>query len=132
MKLTIDLDSFTRAYIVAALWSSMDESRPDGGDPLDYKYNIEDLAPETLERIERDCAKFQAENAEALIAQPRYTGCPAIEYAGHDFWLTRNGHGCGFWDGGWPEPQATQLTEAARKFGECDLYVGDDGRLYLQ
>ncbi len=50
--------------------------------------------------------------------------------AGHDFWLTRCGHGAGFWDGDWPEPAASVLTEASKEFGNVDLYVGDDGQIY--
>lgn len=46
------------------------------------------------------------------------------------FWLTRCGHGCGFWDGDWSEPAATILTDAAHAFGNVDLYVGDDGKIY--
>lgn len=33
-------------------------------------------------------------------------------------------------DGDWSEPHATRLTEAAHAFGEVNLYVGDDGRIY--
>lgn len=51
--------------------------------------------------------------------------------AGHDFWLTRNGHGAGFWDGDWPEPHASILTEASKTFGETDLYIGDDGKVHV-
>ncbi len=51
--------------------------------------------------------------------------------AGHDFWLTRNGHGCGFWDGDWPEPQASLLTQASKAFGGVDPYVSDDGEVCL-
>ena len=40
------------------------------------------------------------------------------DLAGHDFWLTRNGHGAGFWDGDYPESEETILTDAARTFGE--------------
>ncbi|QNP78372.1 hypothetical protein [Agrobacterium tumefaciens] len=50
--------------------------------------------------------------------------------AGHDFWLTRCGHGAGFWDGDWPEPAASVLTTASEEFGNVDLYVGDDGQIY--
>jgi hypothetical protein len=50
--------------------------------------------------------------------------------AGHDFALTRNGHGAGFWDGDWPEPAATELTKLSKEYGEVDLYVGDDGLLW--
>jgi hypothetical protein len=54
----------------------------------------------------------------------------AAEMGGHDFLLTRNGHGCGFWDGDWPEEAGERLTAAAEKCGEFNLYVGDDGLLY--
>jgi hypothetical protein len=50
--------------------------------------------------------------------------------AGHAFWLTRNGHGAGFWDGDWPEPHASALDEASKAFGSFDLYVGDDGMIH--
>ena len=39
-------------------------------------------------------------------------------------------HGAGFWDGDWPEPEATKLTDAAEKAGEIHVYVGDDDALY--
>lgn len=47
----------------------------------------------------------------------------ARERAGHDLWLTRNGHGVGFWDGDWPEPLAEILTDSAHRLGPVDLYV---------
>ena len=119
------MDRFTAAYITAALWSSTD----DNGNPLDGL--DAELAPETLARMEAVCAKFQAENGELFTVENcSYTGCSVEEYAGHDFWLTRNGHGVGFWDGYWIDPAATRLTDAAHAFGEIDLYVGDDGLIY--
>lgn len=104
--------------------------------PMDENYSISDIAPEAMEKIIVDCAKFQSENAELLIdAIAAGVKCgpdfDETERAGHDFWLTRNGHGCGFWDGDWQEPFGDKLTEAAKSFGECSLYVGDDGKLYL-
>lgn len=122
MKTLEQLDSFTRAYIECALWSSTDNSNEQGGEPLDKNYNADDLAPATLARIMADCEKFQVENATAI-------GTDA-ERAGHDFWLTRNGHGAGFWDGDWPD-SGDELTAISKNFGECNLYVGDDGKLYL-
>ncbi len=125
------LDSFTKQYIATALWSSTD----DADEPLDRNYSESDLAPTALEQIIADCAKFQAENEHLFTDENNLHRGPdcddATERAGHDFWLTRNGHGVGFWDGGWEEPAATQLTNAAHAFGECDLYVGDDGKLYI-
>ena len=90
--------------------------------PLDTNYNASDLAPETLERMKADCAAFRAQNWESISGN--------LSSAGHDFWLTRCGHGCGFWDGDWPENVGEELTEACRLWGDVDLYIGDDGRIY--
>src|SRR4051812_48453246 len=101
----MELDAFTRAYIECALWSSTDNSTPQGGHPLEDNYGVDDIAPETLARIVEDCAAFQRDNAallEKAYAKLSYGGCgyTGEEYAGHDFWLTRNHHGAGFWDRG--------------------------------
>lgn len=106
------MDQFTKAYIEAALWSSMDD---DG-----YSFECRDIAPDCMAKMVADCQKFQAENdlSEGTDKQ-----------AGHDFWLTRNGHGAGFWDGDWPET-GDKLTEASKAYGEVYLYVGEDGRIY--
>ena len=123
------LDEFTRSYIEAALWSSCD----DNDKPLDATYSVEDIAPETLAKMVADCQAFQSAHGELFTEDncTHYSGEYSItEYAGHDFWLTRNGHGCGFWDGDWTEPAATTLTDAAHACGEVDLYVGDDGLIY--
>ncbi len=125
--MTTTLSAFARAYIECALWSSTD-----GDDtPLDDNYSIDDLAPETLAKMQADCEQFEKENAELLTYENCLRGGYSTEdNAGHDFWLTRNGHGAGFWDGDWKEPAATQLTDSAHAYGECNLYVGDDGLIY--
>jgi hypothetical protein len=112
------METFLQSYIGTALWSSLD----DDDEPFDNNYSIEDLAPETIAKMKADCDKFCAENA-ADIADNE-------ALAGHDFWLTRNRHGAGFWDGDWPEA-GERLTAASYKFGEVNLYVGDDGLIYL-
>lgn len=104
---------------------------------LDNFFDLSDFAPDTLAKCAADCAKFQADNA-ATIQAAIDTGevkCgpdfDETERAGHDFWLTRCGHGCGFWDGDWPKPYSDKLTAAAKAFGNVDLYVGDDGAIHL-
>lgn len=105
-------------------------------EPMDSNYKPDDLAPTTLAAMRADCAQFQAEQGDTLaaaIATGEVRAGPdfgPIGRAGHDFWLTRCGHGCGFWDGDWPEPMAETLSEAARTFGNVDLYVGDDGKIH--
>jgi hypothetical protein len=118
------IDAFTRAYIECALWSSTDNSDDSGGEPLDRNYSIDDIAPATLATMVRDCAAFQAEHADNLAE------CDGSdEYNGHDLWLTRNGHGAGFWDRGYG-PVGDRLTAACKACGSVDLYVGDDGLIH--
>lgn len=116
------MDKFTTAYIEAALWSSTDNSDESGGRPLDFNYGVEDIAPETIASILDDCKAFQEAHANDIGDN--------LEQAGHDFWLTRNHHGAGFWDGDWPDDVGERLTEASHAFGNVDLYVGDDGLIY--
>ncbi len=128
------LDDFTRAYIEAALWSTNDESDPSGGVPLDDNYSHADIDTATLHKIIADCAKFQQDNADDLaIAYERYSLNPSDwsreAQAGHDFWLTRNGHGAGFWDRGIGDV-GERLTAASKLFGEVNLYVGDDKKIH--
>lgn len=120
-----DMDEFTYAYFEAALWSTNDWSDESGGEPLDANYGIGDFAPEARKQMIADAKDFQKRFGKLIESGGGDWG-----RAGHDFWLTRNGHGAGFWDGDWPEPQATELTNASKEYGECDLEVGDDGLIY--
>src|SRR5688500_762108 len=109
-----DLDEFTRAYIETALWSSTDESDPEtGGDPMDQNYDLDDIAPETLARMVEDCRKFREAYGHLFTDEHCLKYGPDFGIdgrAGHDFWLTRNGHGAGFWDGDWSEEADAILT----------------------
>ena len=114
-------------YIECALWSSTD----DACNPLDKNYGPDDIAPETRARMERDWYLFCL-RADGLIVDANLMRgqCSAETQAAHDFWLTRNGHGAGFWDGDWEKSAGEKLTALAKKFGGMDLYVGDDGKIH--
>lgn len=127
------LDPFTVAYLECALWSSHDESDPSGGEPLDKNYTLDDFAPEALGRAIADCRVFQEANADDIYNADYAPGSGEwsnAERAGHDFWLTRNGHGAGFWDRGLREI-GERLDKAATAAGPCDAYLGDDRRIYF-
>ncbi len=137
-----DLDTFTQGYIEAAFFTSTGPDNPEmrireyiGRYRSDDVYRdaaFSDLAPETLATMIADCAKFCEGSAWLrAVNAAKYYDFPGEEQAGRDFWLTRNGHGCGFWNGDWPEPHGEALTDAAKAFPERDLYVGDDGKVYL-
>jgi hypothetical protein len=119
------MDKFTQAYITAMLWAECDD---DG--PLDYNYSVEDIDPLSLELIIDDCQRFQAENQVDINTYPdrEYTG---DELAGHDFWLTRNGHGTGFWDRDYlTEEVRNRLTKSATKFRPLNPYA-HNGKVHL-
>ena len=100
------MQEFINAYFEAALWAEGLEG--------------ETFSQETEKTMVKDCKQFFA-IAEPMIAG-RYT------QAGHDFWLTRNGHGAGFWETpDWPEAEGKALTALCDMFGTFDLYLGDDG-----
>jgi hypothetical protein len=119
----VDLDSFATAYVTAALWSSTD----DDGEPLDRDHDTYDIASPTLQKMAHDCAEFQQAHADLLDAA--YETGYDDDHAGHDFWLTRNRHGAGFWDRGLGRV-GKALTDAAHRYGEFDLYIGDDGMIH--
>lgn len=78
-------------------------------------------------RIAADCASF-------CYAQQVWIG-DNYEQAGRDFWLTRCGHGAGFWDrdaGTYPHEASNDiLTKASEAFGNLDPYIGDDNQIYI-
>lgn len=128
------LDSFTRQYLETMLWSTTDESTPAGGEPLDRNYSVDDIAPAALAAAIADCERFQAENAGALEAAGDWLGDEggrdgdATTTAAHLFWLNRNGHGRGFWEG--DSEACESLAAACEAFGELYPVVGDDGLIY--
>jgi hypothetical protein len=113
------------AYVEAALWSTNDESTPEGGEPLDQNYGGGDLAPECAAQMHADVDRFLATIEAGRIDTSEITD----EMLGHDLWLTRNHHGCGFWDRDLGE-LGDLLTELCKMLGGVNLYVGDDGRIY--
>lgn len=118
-------DEFFSAYLECAFWSSVDDSN-DEREPLDENYGISDLDSDALKRLEDEAKRFYMQALEIGIPETSEDA----QLAGHDFWLTRNGHGAGFWDGDWGD-QGDALTKASEAFGTADLYIGDDKKVYL-
>lgn len=135
-KVTIqDLDDFTKGYLECALWSSTAvNDRGELGESLSESYEIEDFHEEALQIAVEDCKDFQESNAKDLEAYYEAIrtsdGNSPQSWAGHDFWLTRNGHGAGFWDRGLGD-LGIRLSSAARVYGSWNILPGDDGYLYF-
>jgi hypothetical protein len=109
--MTNKIDDFTQAYIEALFFT------------LDSEIAKHNIANETLARIKRDCEKFQKLAGDIITYNE--------SQAGHDFWLTRNHHGAGFWDGDWGKPSENILMEICNQFNENTCYLGDDNLIYF-
>ena len=97
----IDVQGVVSGYLACALWTATDEN----GEPLDKMFSLEDFHEEARSQATSDCAAFCEQNAELLSEMEP-------SQIGHDLWLTRNGHGAGFWDRGLGEV-GEQLSQAA-------------------
>ena len=120
--------------LTALLWSET----TDDGTPLDDA-QFEPSA-ELRARVAADWDRFQ-DAALALGFDPEehlgrmlHPDCEgdAWNAAAHDFILTRNGHGTGFWDSGrWAKPWGNHLTALANSFGQLHCWADDAGVIYV-
>ena len=97
------------------------------GSPLDKNYGSSDIAPATRKKMEKDCRGFYG-RYEEFWSDAGWSD----EQAGHDFWLSRNGHGAGFFSRNYRGSELTgkELQKAAKAYGSFDLYIGDDGKVH--
>lgn len=85
-----DFPKFFQAVLEAALFSQ----------PKDGGVTDANLHPDNRADIEAHAKSF-------WLRSWYYLDCEAGNYQGdlgqlgHDFWMTSQGHGCGFWDGDW-------------------------------
>lgn len=138
-------DDFTIAYLEAAEWTDVnqeareyedDESYPrtKAGEPVKVRGWSRDAKAQAM----AECEAFQQDNAADLAIVYAATHRNGRAYdessAGHDYWLTRNGHGVGFWDRferDTPAYDAAERLSAACRYQSRDVYVGDNGWLYF-
>lgn len=109
--------------------------------PLDDNYSIADFDEESLKKLYSEYQQFISVVEEKITEKiGENWDCiddfydlqqPALNQTEHDYVLTRNRHGAGFWDGDWSSEVSKILTDAARSQYEFTAYVGDDERIYL-
>ena len=125
----INFREFFRAYVEAALWSSCDDNEG----YLDESIGVFEgnISLSCYLSMARDCKQF-LDYAKDELNQLDYT-CneyTTSDLAGHDFWLTKEGHGAGFWDRGLGE-LGDKLTINAQSFSSSYLYIDDGGMLQI-
>jgi hypothetical protein len=136
-----DFPTFFEAYLVAALWSSTitegaeDDPGEREGDPFDKHFSTSDFTDEALETMRAHAFSFWCrmwyyiDHEKAPVSS--YTEPRNATQAGHDFWLTQNGHGAGFWDGDWPT-YGEQFTKLSKCYPEINLYVTPENQVGVE
>ena len=131
-----ETEAFRRGHTEANLWANtFRETDEDESEPVDARDF--DVSEDAQTSMDKDADDFLAANLSDLRAYVKacelderigYTlghGTP-MDWAGHDFALTRAGHGAGFWDRGLGA-LGDRLTEASRPYGDVNLWVDEDG-----
>jgi hypothetical protein len=138
-------ESAVRGYVTTMLWANAvcdAEDCEDRGRGTDCEhshdaadnYGIEDLSIKDQASMTNDVCDLIASNEddfrEYVVRMGRYGGrdypLRGASTFGHDFALTRNGHGAGFWDRGLGD-LGDRLATAAKVYGESSVYVNDYG-----
>lgn len=118
-------------YLACALWTglyepadSWDDAQPE---PLDGHADVDDVPDDARDELRTDWDDFVSSNVRDIDEYMRVTGTDLGQVA-HDFHLTRNGHGAGFWDRDAGDV-GERLSEAARVYGTAELmgFPADDG-----
>ena len=131
-----------RQLAITLLWSETDNVDESGGEPLEANYTPEDIDSDSLQELSKRFQSFVGEAEKEITEKVGsdwssiddfYTGSANSDYqTEHDFILTANGHGCGFWErSDWPKEVGDILDKLAKKYGEIHAEVGDDGKVHL-
>ena len=76
------------------------------------------------------CSRFLAVHGEDMETVRGLYIDYSYDKAGHDLFLTREGHGTGFWDRNLEE-YGDKFTKYCEEINVCDPYVGDDNLIYM-
>ena len=109
----LNIVDFVASYLTTAAWVTCDSD-----ENMEFTKDAkEDAGADCLKFIEAVVKEFGEEKADELLT---INGDDLGYLAAHDFFLTRNGHGSGFWDK--PEKygkeESIKLTEISKQMGE--------------
>jgi len=123
------LQSFVATMLEDMQLAENDEACTEEREPRDVG-TIYTIPQATFDRIRADCDLFQRIAADDLTAAFDSGTCYGRDSAGADFYLTRVGHGAGYWDRGLGDI-GDRLTAHAVDFRAFEPYVGDDEQVHL-
>lgn len=121
------MDKMVKGYLECALkWSTGTYE----GEPvsMDEAYGVADFTADSVKTAHEDCLEFVQKSG--INTDSMWTP----ERAGHFFWLTRCGHGAGFWHrslAGEDAVRGNKYAEIARSFGDSHLSPAMNGRVQI-
>ena len=115
--LPLNIDQIVSSYLETALWST--EEQENG---LEGK-SIADVDKMSVQGAKKDVIDFLRQ---AETQAPDELQSYDAKALGHNLWLSRNGHGAGFFD-----ENNDKLQDIARNMKGVDMYLGDDGKVYI-
>ena len=151
-----DLNEILKGYLEAAFWTEEERLRKDyeesSYDEDEYNEDEEDEDESEIDKLIRLKNQFERLPFDSFISQGldedlkidsyldikkfiQLAGKEAVEEAigdqglfrlGMDIWLTRNGHGSGFFDHSYNDDNEKKLMDAGRSLKSVDLYITDD------
>lgn len=127
--------------LAALLSTVLSLTSDDEGNPLDDRFTISDVCAIDAKRLYSEYQQFIA-RVEIKIKEKigdnwnsidefYDMAFPSENQTEHDYILTRNQHGAGFWDGDWNKNVSEILSDVARSQIPIEAYEGRDGKVYL-
>lgn len=141
IKDSTEFKNFLDAYVTSLLWVSLYRDNS----PTEYDQTFSDTGSFDLDSFEQDskdtivnyCLDFYINNYNTIldaINTGKVAHGPDFDEwgrAGHDFCMETGGHGCGFWDGDWPEPYASQLSKNIKR-KEVFIWMNNKNKIVIE
>jgi hypothetical protein len=122
------IEEIVDGYLYAALELA---SNDDYGNRLPDHFQMDSFTKASKKLAEEDCRAFlNSLDFDDLVQAAAQQNLAQI---GIDFWLTRNHHGAGFWDGDYEDELGARLTAASQMFPEATVWVsGNNRHIYIE
>jgi hypothetical protein len=112
-----DVNKILNSYLETAIWAEESDEN--------------DLQGKTIHEIDKNSKANSAIEIYQFLQKAQQEASDELntydeEAIGHNLWLSRNGHGAGFFD-----DNNDKLQNLARNMKPVDIYLGNDNKIYI-
>ena len=112
-----DVNKILNSYLETAIWAEESDEN--------------DLQGKTIQDIDKNSKANSAIEIYQFLQKAQQEASDELntydeEAIGHNLWLSRNGHGAGFFD-----DNNDKLQNLARNMKPVDIYLGNDNKIYI-